>query len=637
MGVRTLHLFVVAILLHAFPARATTPPQPDPQNLKALSIEELMQIDVTLATRQPEPVRSAAAAIDVVTAEEIRRSGVTTIADAIALADGVHVARFNNGTWAISSRGFNTNSANKLLVMVDGRTEYSPLFSGAFWNTLDYVLADIDRIEVIRGPGATLWGSNAVNGVINIVTKNARDTRGAYVAVGAGSEDPGLADFRYGSSAGQMAYRVYGKYAGRDAQIFNTGEPSGDARRRAQAGFRLDATRAGGDTWMLKGDLFNSHDDLPDRDNAEFLGAALQAAWSRALSPTSRVSVQSYYRREYRMVPLQLTHQIDTVDLDAQHTFAAGTRHSVVWGGVARVNRDSTEPGTVAFDPASRTYPVFNGFIQDEVTVAPNRLYVTAGIKVDHNAFSGAEWQPGVRARLQITEAHMVWSAVSRAVRRPTRLDVDVRAFAPNGAVVAVGGGDAYKGENLLAAELGYRAQPSPYLAVDATVFLHRYDDLRSQELPAPGPPIMVGNTLEGRSSGAELSATVQPIPALRLHAAYTHLDVDITRAPGSRDIGGGATEGNDPRHQFAFRTSLDLPRRIEFDAHLRRIASLPSPVVPGYAELNLRLGWHASDTVELSLIGQDLLHAHHPEFGGLAPRRVEFERSVRTQVAFRF
>ena len=490
---------------------------------------------------------------------------------------------------------------------------------------------------MIRGPGATLWGANAVNGVINIVTKHAGTTQGAYVAAGAGSEDPGLADFRYGSSSGQMAYRVYGKYAGRDAQIFNTGERSGDARRRGQAGFRMDATRANGDTWLVKGDLFNSHDDLPDRDHGEFLGAALQAAWSRALSPTSRVSVQSYYRREYRMVPQQLTHQIDTVDIDAQHTFAGGARHRVVWGGVARVNWDSTEPGTVAFDPASRTYPLQGLFIQDEVTVAPNRLYVTAGIKVERNAFSGAEWQPSLRARLQITPAHMVWSAVSRAVRRPTRLDVDVRAFGPTGAIVAVGGGDAYAGENLLATELGYRAQPSPFVAVDATVFLHRYDDLRSQELPASGPPIVVGNTLEGRSSGAELSATVQPIPALRLHAAYTHLNVEITRAPGSRDIGGGASEGNDPRHQFAFRTSIDLPGRIEFDAHLRRIASLPNPALPGYAELNVRVGWHASDTVELSLVGQDLLHAHHPEFGGLTPRRVEFERSVRTQVAFRF
>ena len=602
-----------------------------------MSIEELMQIDVTLATRQPEPARTAATAIDVVTAEEIRRSGVTTIADAIALADGVHVARFNNGTWAISSRGFNTNSTNKLLVMVDGRTEYSPLFSGAFWNMLDYVLADVDRIEVIRGPGATLWGANAVNGVINIVTRSARDTQGGYAALGTGNEDPALADFRYGSSYGRLAYRVYGKYAHRDAQVFDTGASSGDARRRGQAGFRIDADGADGDTWLLKGDLFRSRDDLPDRDDGEFLGAALQAAWSHALSSTSRLHVQSYYRREYRMVPQQLTHRIDTVDLDVQHAFAAGAQHGILWGAVARVNSDSTEGGTVAFEPASRRYPLFSAFIQDEMMVSPERLWVTAGVKVEHNAFSGPEWQPSVRARLQLTPANIVWGAVSRAVRRPTRLDVDVRAFGPTGALLAVGGGDAYEGENLLAGELGYRAQVAAVLALDATVFVHRYDDLRSQELPPTGPPIMVSNTLQGRSSGMELSATLQPLPIWRLHATYTLLDVSVTRAPGSRDIGGGATEGNDPPYHFGFRSSLDLPRRLELDAHIRRVAALPNPAVPAYGELNLRLGWHATARVELALIGQDLLHAQHPEFGGLAPRRVEFERSVRTQATFRF
>jgi iron complex outermembrane receptor protein len=625
------------LIAHSVDLPAPGAAQPDPQDLKAMSIEELMQIDITLAARQPEPVRTAAAAIDVVTAEEIRRSGVTTIADAIALADGVHVARFNNGTWAISARGFNTNSANKLLVMIDGRTEYSPLFSGAFWNMLDYVLADIDRIEVIRGPGATLWGANAVNGVINIVTRHARDTAGAYVALGTGNEDPALADFRYGSSSGGVAYRVYGKYAHRDAQVFDTGVPSADARRRSQIGFRVDSDSATRDTWLVKGDLFTSRDDLPDRDDGEFLGAALQAAWGRAVSSSSRVSVQSYYRREYRRVPLQLTHRIDTVDLDVQHAFAAGARHSVVWGAVARLNSDTTEPGTVAFEPVERRYSLFSVFLQDEIMIAPDRLWLIAGVKAERNAFSGVELQPNLRARLQLTPAHVLWGAVSRAVRRPTRLDVDIRAFGPTGALLVVGGGPAYEGEDLLAGEMGYRAQPTAIVALDATLFVHRYDDLRSQELPPSGPPIMVANTLQGRSWGVEMSATLQPFPTWRLHGHYTRLDVSVTRAPGSRDIGGGTTEGNDPPYHFGLRSSLDLPGRVEFDAHFRRVGALPNPAVPAYGEMNLRLGWQANDGVELAVTGQDLLHAQHPEFGGLTPRRVEFERSVRTQVTIRF
>lgn len=602
-----------------------------------MSIEELMQIDITLATRQPEQIRATAAAVDVITAEEIRRSGVTTIADAIALADGFHVARFNNGTWAVSSRGFNANSANKLLVMVDGRIEYSQLFSGTFWNVIDYVLADIDRIEVIRGPGATLWGSNAVNGVINIITRHARETQGAYVSIGAGTEDRALGDFRYGGAGRSLAYRVYGKFAHRDQQAFDTGERSGDIRRRGQAGFRIDGARRGRDTWLLKGDAFHSEDDLPDRPGAEFTLLALQGSWAHAFSGPKRLNVQTYYRREHRRVPLQLTHTIDTVDVDLQHSVAAGRRHALVWGAAAQVNQDDTEGGTVAFEPASAAYSLLSAFVQDEITLRPNRLFVTGGIKVERNTFSGAEWQPNGRARWHVNARHMLWGAVSHAVRRPTRLDVDVLAFTPTGLLVAVGGGRGYRAEQLLASELGYRAQPFAGLALDATVFLHRYDDLRSQELPPTGPPIVVGNTLTGRSSGIELSATVEPSPRWRMHAGYTHLRVVIRRDAGSRDVGLGASEANDPRHQLSLRTSIDLSRGVELDAHLRGISALPAPVVPGYAELNVRIGWRPARRIELSLSGHDLLHERHPEFGSALPRRIEFERGIRTQATFRF
>jgi iron complex outermembrane receptor protein len=626
------------VLLLTWPrAAAADGTQLPPQDLRTLSIEQLMEIDVTLATREPEPVRLAAAAIDVITGDDIRRAGVTTVADAIALADGVHVARFGNGSWATSARGFNARSANKLLVMIDGRAEYSPLFTGVFWNMLDYLLEDIERIEVIRGPGATLWGADAVNGVINIVTRHSRDTQGTYVALGSGNEDPVLADVRYGGTAGAVTYRVYGKYAHRDQQTFDDGEPSGDTRRRGQVGVRFDGGRAGGDAWLLKGDAFHSGDDFPDRPSGEFTELAVHGRWSHAFTAGSRLDVQSYYRREYRRVPEQLTHSIDTVDVDMQHAFTWRGRHRLVWGTGYRLNDDQTHGGTVLFEPADRLYSLFSAFAQDEIAVRPDRLFVTAGLKLEQNTFSGLEWQPNVRARVQLGPRQMLWSAVSRAVRRPTRLDVDVRTVSPTGELLLAGGGDAFDAEELLAGEIGYRIQPHTTVALDATLFVHRYDDLRSQELPPSGPPLVLANTLNGRSRGVELAATVQPAPVWRLHASYTYLDVSITRDSDSRDVGGGASEANDPRHQFALRTSFDLPRQVALDAFVRGVGALRTPRIPAFAELNLRLGWRATRHLELSLVGQDLLHDHHPEFGATGPRQVEFERSVRALAAFRY
>ena len=626
----------IALWLLLLPGQARS--EAGPQDLKRLSIEQLMQIDVTLAARRPEPVATAPTAISVVTGDDIRRAGVTTLADAVALADGVHVARFNNGTWSVTARGFAAVAANKMLVMIDGRTVYSPLFTGVFWNALDYELEDIDRIEVVRGPGATLWGANAVNGVINIVTRSSRDTPGLFVQAGSGNEDPVDAEVRYGGLAGRAAYRAYAKYVVRDSQRFSTGVSAGDRRERAQAGLRFDGGSQASGTWLLTADIFHSIDGLPDRPDGEFTLSNLHGAWTRSVTPRSELRVASYLNHEYRRIPLQLTHRLTTFDVDAQESTTLA-RHAVVWGGGLRVNSDQTE-GTPAFsfDPPHRVYNVANVFAQDEIGVVPQTLYVTVGGKYEHNAFSGGEWQPNVRARWLLPRQQTLWGSVARAVRRPTRFEDDIVVRLPNG-LVAVTGNEDFEAETVVASEVGYRVQPAPMLGLDATVFHHVYDRLRSQEAPVGAVPIplVVGNTLHGTSQGLELGVNLQPFSSWRSHLSYTFLDVALARDEGSRDVGGLATEANDPRHVFTVRTSVDLSRRVELDARWRSIGELPLPRVPAYSEAAARLGWHASGHVDLALVGEDLLHPQHAEFNPVAAGFELFQRSIRAVFTARF
>jgi iron complex outermembrane receptor protein len=627
-------IVVGALATTASGAAAQTPQVT--QDLRRLSLEELLQMEVTVVTRQSESIGTAAAAVSVITRDDIRRSGVTTIADAVALADGMHVARFNNGTWSTTARGFNGSTPNKLLVMVDGRNAFTPFFTGVFWNTLDYVLEDIERIEVLRGPGASLWGANAVNGVVNIITRHTRDTRGTYVLAGGGNEDRGLIEVRHGGGSVNTSYRIYAKAAERAGQKLADGSPSEDPRRRAQAGFRLDSTR-GATQWLFKADALHSRDAFPDRRDGEWSEINVQGRFNRSLTPTSQLQVQSYYRREYRNIERQLTHHVDTGDIDLLYSAAFGGRHNLISGGGVRVNRDTTH-GSAAlhFDPMSRVYPVFSAFVQDEFALWRNAVALTGGVKVEHNSFSGADWQPNLRVRWLMPRQQVLWGAAARAVRRPTRFDDDIRITAPNG-LLLVQGSDDFEAEIMTGWEVGYRARPIRAMSFDATVFVQNYPNLRSQEAPLVGPvPVTIGNGLEGRSAGVELSSIIQPHDRLRVHASYTFLDTEISRRPGSRDVSGGANEANDPRHLGMLRASVNLMRTVEADVWLRAVGALPNPVVPAYQELNARVGWRPSAKIELALVGQDLLHAQHPEFGANTPRRVEFERSVRALFTLR-
>lgn len=611
----------------------------DTADLKRLSIEELMRIDVTTVGRRSEPVGITAAAISVVTSDDIRRAGVTTIPDALRLVPGVHVAQSNGAAWHITTRGFNQVTANKLLVMIDGRTVYSPLFTGVFWNVIDYPLEDIERIEIIRGPGATLWGANAVNGIIHVITKHTRSTRGFYASASAGNEDRGTLTLRHGggSALDGVAWRVYGTLADHDAQRFAGGLPSHDGRTHGQAGFRLDAGTPERTSLMFKGDAFRSRNDFTNGRSGAFTELDLQASVSHALAPGSQIDVQSYYRREARRQDGQFAHHIDILDLDAQHAVRLRDRHAVVWGGGVRVNDDGSA-GTPALSlaPPSRVHGLASVFVQDEIAIRPGRWFITPGAKWEYNSFTGGSLQPSVRTRVMLPGGQVAWGAVSRANRRPSRLEHDLVILGAEGLPTTVGS-DAFLPERLLAIEAGYRVQPNAALAVEAAVFRHRFEDLRSVDLPVAVPgPYVLGNSLEGRSQGLELSVSAQPTRWWRLSSGYTWLDTNVRPEPGGRAFGPGTSEANDPHHLFHLRTSFDLPRDVDLDASLRAVGPLSSPAVPGYGALDLRLGWRATGQIEVFAAGRNLLDARHPEFGAPTPSRVEIERAVRFGIIVR-
>jgi iron complex outermembrane recepter protein len=615
------------------PVQAT---QVQPAELKKLSIEELMEIDVTSVSRRSERVSGAAAAVTVITGEDIRRSGVTSLPEALRLVDALHVARFNSGTWAISARGFNSGTANKMLVLIDGRSIYTPLFSGVFWDVQDLLLDDVDRIEVIRGPGAALWGANAVNGVINIITKSSRATPGGLAKLGAGNEE-GFAAFRYGGALGERgAYRAYAKYRAIDALAFAAGGSAEDPLRTLQAGFHVDGDRGERDSYTLQGDAYRASSGLYLREDSRMNGGNLLGLWSRRLSGSSRFDLRAYWDRTFRRVQGQFEEHRDTWDVDFQHAFAGGTRHEVVWGLGYRASGDEVENTPVlAWDPTQRTQTLFSAFAQDEIALVADRLRLTVGTKIEDPEYTGVEVQPSVRLAWTPSEHRTLWAAVSRAVRSPARIDEDSRFLL--GPVVLVQGSRDFESEEVLAYEAGYRILPRPGLSLDVAAFYNVYDHLRSQEPPASGAPfpLTLANKLNARTYGAEVQANWQAASWWRVYGSYTYFHKRLSFDADSRDPTGGAAEGNDPEHRFAVRSLVDLPGGIELDAWLRYVDSLPNPFIPSYTELDLRLGWRPSDRLDLSIVGQNLLHEQHAEF--FTARSEEVQRSVYGRAVWRF
>jgi len=601
------------------------------QDLKRLSIEELAQIDVTSVSRRSEKLSETAAAVSVITADEIFRSGLTTLPEVLRLADAIDVARVNSSTWATSLRGFTTNPANKLLVLMDGRSVYSPLTSGTFWDAEDTVLNDVDRIEVIRGPGGAAWGPNAVNGVVNVITKSATSTIGDYVSVAAGSDQHVYAVGRHGGTMGDGAYRIFGKYRQHGAQVFtDTGLDAGDPVQLGQAGFRMDSSAAGATTWTLEGEAYRGTNGFSDRPDGDIAGGNLIGRWNRAFSASSAFQAQLYYDGTYRKVPRQFTEQRHTFDIDVQQRMKTG-RHDIVFGGEMRISRGN-DVGIAGFifDPEVRTNSLFSAMAQDEIALGANNVFLTIGSRLDRNDYTGFELQPTVRGRWAIDARQTLWGAVSRAVRLPTRLDTDLRLIDPATSRITLTGTESFQAEEVVAYEAGYRIRPLPIASVDVATFVNRYDRLRSTELRStPQPLIVLDNLLNANTSGIELAGTVQARPIWRVHASYAYLHKELSFDPGSQDVYHGTVEGNDPAYLLSLQSWLDLPGHTAVDAFFRRVGTRPDPVVPAYSELDLRLGWMLRPGWDLSIVGQNLLHAHHSELLPPNAPHYDFRRGV--------
>lgn len=655
---------IVVLTGFAGAAAASSERQLQVERLKQLSFEELMDIEVTSVSRVEESLAGAAAAITVVSSEDIRRSGATTLPEALRFVPGMHVARRNSNSWAVSSRGFSSISSEKLLVLTDTRSIYTPLYSGVFWDVQDYLLQDVDRIEVIGGPGAALWGSNAVNGVINITTKSARDTQGVYSEAVIGTEEQSLSARYGGQTDGGASYRVFGRHFDRDGS-YKPGSVSEDDWRMSHVGFRSDWDASDADALTIQGDAYRATvgqlapsitiisrpgpgGDLESR----LRGGNVLGRWRHTLGGTSDLQLRAYYDRTVRDDP-SFRDELQTVDVDFQHRLAPTSQQELLWGLNYR-GTENRNTGKVIFalEPRTSQDNVVSAFLQDQISLAePVRL--TLGTKFEYNDFSGFEVQPSVRIAWQATPRHVWWAAVSRAVRVPTRLERDIAVDVTDPAgdpIVRLLGNEAFDSEELLAYEAGYRWQGFERLALDVSAYHNVYEGLASLEVGSPFIaadgrtviPVVNRNLNDAEADGVGLLATFVVRKSWRLIGTYSYVSISVD--PGGDDLNRGRfIAGATPRHQFGLRSVLDIAPRWQLDVQLRHhtaIRSIPDIVtgegIGEYTEMDVRAAWRLSDDIELSLAGQNLLHDHHTEFGALQTRG-QIERSVYGKFAWGF
>jgi len=638
-----------------------------------LDISQLMQITITSVSKKPQTLSNAAAAIFVITQDDIHRSGVTSIPEALRMAPGLQVARIGAEKWAITSRGFNGQTANKLLVLMDGRTLYSPSFSGVYWDVQDTLLEDIDRIEVIRGPGGTIWGANAVNGIINIITKKASNTEGGFVRVSAGNEEQVSGGLRYGAAIGDSAHaRAYFTYRDHDSfGLHGTETDANDDWQSVHGGFRMDGGTVQQDSWTVQGDIYTedanqlvspSFEPIPPYksvapDNYDASGWNLLARWQHQLSADNSWTIQSYYDFTNRdELYIGQTHKI--YDVDFQHQLKVGNHHDLIWGlGYRNIRDEFDNSFQLLISPDSATHELFSAFIQDEIMLMPDQLWLTLGSKIEHNDFTGYEIQPSGRLLFRPVENQTVWAGVSRAVRTPSRSGRDARFtvgmipdLPPYPAPLFLWGNEDYDSEDVLAYELGYRLVPIKQLSLDIALFYNEYDNLRTAT-PLIMPPtsrMQFENKSSGSSYGFELAADWKPSHWLSFQLGYTYLELDLDANDSETGLDIIVSyEDSNPQHGVTLRSSIEIATDWQMNLWLRYVdqfaaggivALTNQSSIDEYVAFDANISWYPRENIELMLVGQNLFSSGRMEFTSeyLAPL-TDIEQSIYGKLTYRF
>lgn len=644
---------VILITVNFFSARADTPQPapPNPADLKQLSLEQLSQIDVTTPSKTPQSVFQSATAIYVITGDDIRRAGATSIPEALRLAPGVEVAQIDSVKWSIGIRGFGTRLNRSVLVLMDGRTVFTPLFDGTYWEVQNTNMDDIDRIEVIRGPGATIWGPNAVNGVINIITKDSKDTQGVLASTGGGNEEQGFGNVRYGGGNGSdFNYRVYGTAFTRSPE-YHSDHDNFDAWRNVQAGFRMDWSEQHGDAFTLQGDAYDelagervqatsyAAPNQQDINGYEYLsGGNILGRWKRTMGDGNDVQIQMFYDRTTRGEP-NLGEIRNTFDFDYVQRRRLPARNEITWGlGVRSSMAHEIEVVTgLSFLPPFRNDMLYSGYFQDDITLIENRLSLELGSKLLKTNYTGFEAQPSARLLWTPTANQSVWTAFTHAVRTPSDSEEDFYLLGYTGLVVngvpflaRFNANNYFQPEQMNGYELGYRRLLGAKFYIDVAGFYNHYHDLFDEEFAGPidlettpAPPHLLlparfGNGLMGYTKGVEIAPEWSPTRFWRLRGSYSFLHMNIGRAPDSGDVGSfPQINGSSPRHEASVQSDFDLSKTLQLNLGYRYVSALSALGVAGYSTGNARLAWRFTPGMEIAVVGENLLQPYHFEYGG--------------------